>query len=847
MSGLIKVARTDQLPQGTRKLCTVKDRRIALFNLDGTIHAIDNHCTHRDGPVGAGELKDAVITCPWHGWRFNVTTGRCLEPEGESLRHYPVTVEGNDILIDGAETSSQDNGDDIYSYLVRYGVLGHVGRVGSNRLIPCRRGDRVVVHTDRGLEVGEALEAPSSLADNSSEKRPAGELLRVMTDEDQRQLQDLIGSDKPVLQKCQEVVAERNLPVTAVDAELLFDGQTIIVYYLGEQTEKLGPVAVELSKGADNRRVQFQRIESLETTETVAGRPSQERPKQSKQELIKQSSNFLRGAIAEELGRDSDKFNADDASLLKFHGTYQQDDRDARKARKPDGSKAGKKHIFMIRTKVPGGRMTAGQLVAELDLCDRFGDGTLRVTTRQGLQLHGVVKGELWQTMHEINESMLTTFGACGDVVRNVMCCPAPHRNDRVRGMMQATAADLARHFAPRTSAYYEIWVDGEKHSERSLEGNVEPIYGKTYLPRKFKIGVALPDDNCVDVYTQDIGLLAVVESGELVGYNVLVGGGLGTTPSVKDTFPRLGDPLAYVPYADVLGVATAIVEVQRDYGNRENRRRARMKYLVDEWGVERFKAKVEEYLGGSELDVPRPVSVRGIDDHLGWHPQGDGKFYLGLFIENGRIKDGNGFRMKSGLRKTLEYFGMPVRLTPQQSILLCDLESGWRDEILTLLQEHGISTHEVITTVRRHAMACPALPTCGLAITESERVLPGVIDQLEAEVAKLGLDADEFTVRMTGCPNGCARPYTSDIGLVGKAVGKYTILVGGNMLGDRLNLVYKDMVPLGEIVSELLPLLVFFKSQRDGNESFGDFCHRKGLEELCSFEAKSTKKLKGN
>jgi sulfite reductase (ferredoxin) len=569
--------------------------------------------------------------------------------------------------------------------------------------------------------------------------------------------------------------------------------------------------------------------------------PKKQSPKRSKQELIKESSSFLQGTIVEELVHDSDKFTSDDASLLKFHGIYQQDDRDARKARQPDAGKAGKKHIFMVRTKVPGGKMTAGQLLAELDVCDRFADGTLRITTRQGLQLHGVVKGDLWQTIHEINQSMLTTLGACGDVVRNVMCCPAPHRNDRVRSMIQATAAEIAKHFAPRTSAYYEIWVDGQKRLEQSLEGNVEPVYGKTYLPRKFKIGIALPDDNCIDVYTQDIGLLAVVEAGQLVGYNVLVGGGLGTTPSVKDTFPRLADPMAFVHYADVLRVVTTIVEVQRDHGNRENRRRARMKYLVDEWGVERFKAKVEERLGGEKLDDARPIGVQGIDDHLGCHPQGDAKFYYGVFVENGRIKDEDRFRMKTGLRTILDRFRVPVRLTPQQSILLCDLEPDWRDEILKLFHEHGIATHEQITTVRRHAMACPALPTCGLAITESERVLPRLIDQLEAEVAKLGLGTDELTVRMTGCPNGCARPYTADIGLVGKAVGKYTILVGGRMLGDRLNLIYKDMVPLDAIVSELLPLLALFKSERRADESLGDFCHRQGLEKLRRFEADLT------
>jgi sulfite reductase (ferredoxin) len=833
MSELIKVARTDQLPIGARKLCTVKDRRIAIFNLGGTHYAIDNHCTHRDGPVGAGELNDVVITCPWHGWRFNVTSGRCLE-DGANLRCYPVHIEGSDVLVDVTSTDEGDSDDGIYCYLVRYGALGHVGQVGSINRIPCRRDDRVVVNTDRGVELAEVLEAPKDGAGRSNQERPAGELLRVATDEDKQREADLGDLHQRVLKASEELISQRGLSVTAMDAEQLFDGQTIIVYYLGEPTEKLGPVAVELSKTADNRRVQFQPVETLPTTEVnVSHEPLTEISKQSKQELIKESSQFLRGTILDELSCDTDKFSAADVSLLKFHGTYQQDDRDARKGRVPG---VGKRHTFMVRLKIPGGRLMAGQLLDTLDLCDRFADGTLRVTTRQGLQLHGVVKGNLWQTIHDIHQSMITTLGACGDVVRNVMCCPAPQRNDRVRSQMQSTASDLATYFAPCTSAYYEIWVDGEKRLGQSPESNAEPIYGRTYLPRKFKIGVALPEDNCIDVYTHDIGLLAVVEAGQLVGYNVLVGGGLGNTPSVKDTFPRLGDPMAFVPYAEVLRVAKAIVEVQRDFGNRENRRRARLKYLLDEWGVERFKTKVEEFLDGDSLASARPVAVQDIEDHLGWHPQGDGKFYFGLYVENGRIKDEDGFRLKTGLRNLLERFRPPVRLTPQQSILLCDLPRESREEIHELLGEHGISRLNEISNVRRHAMACPALPTCGLAITEAERVLPRVIDRLETELARLGLDTDEFTVRMTGCPNACARPYTADIGLVGKAVGRYTVLVGGRMRGDRLNFIYKDLVPLENIVDELLPLLVYYKRERKPDESLGDFCARKSADDLKQF-----------
>ena len=560
-----------------------------------------------------------------------------------------------------------------------------------------------------------------------------------------------------------------------------------------------------------------------------------EERKKSKQEIVKEASHFLRGSIAEELARDTPKFGSGDIGLLKFHGIYQQDDRDARKHRQPGDDKS---YSFMIRLKVPGGKITAEQFLTELSLGERLGSGTLRITTRQGFQLHGVVKGNLWATIHESNAALLTTLAACGDVNRNVMCCPAPHHNDGVHDRLQATADAIARHLTPQTRAYFEIWIDGEKAAEQSAGPDIEPIYGNVYLPRKFKIGIALPEDNCIDVYTQDIGLMAVVEAGQLSGYNVLVGGGLGTTPSDQDTFPRLGDRLAFVPYDDVLPVVTAIVMVQRDFGNRADRRRARMKYLVHDWGVPRFKAKVEEYLVGRTLADPHPVEIHGYDDHLGWHPQGDGKFYFGVNVENGRIKDDGSLRLKTGLRCLFERFRMPARLTPQQSILLCDLELEWRDEILALLREHGIKTHEEISNARRFAMACPALPTCGLAITESERVMPSVVDELEVELAKLGLATEQFTIRMTGCPNACARPYTADIGLVGKAVGKYTILVGGRLLGNRLNVIYKDMVPLREVVQELVPLLVYFKADREPRESWGDFCHRKGVADLLRFDA---------
>ena len=551
-------------------------------------------------------------------------------------------------------------------------------------------------------------------------------------------------------------------------------------------------------------------------------------------EFAKKVSHFLRGTIREECSRDSDCFAQGDTAILKFHGIYQQDDRDARKKL----PRSEKRYWFMVRTKIPGGKTTAQQFLTELELADRYGNGTLRVTTRQGFQLHGVLKGGLRPIMRSINDALLTTWGACGDVERNVMSCPAPHHADHVHDRMQATADAISTHLLPQTRAYYEIWLNGEKVAKQSAGPDIEPIYGETYLPRKFKTGIALPEDNCIDVYTQDIGLLGIVSKGELIGYNVLVGGGMGTSPGAQDTFPRLADPMAFVPYDDVLSVVTAIVKLQRDHGNRAKRRRARLKYLVHDWGALRFKKKVEEYWGGRKLAETYPVKVTGCEDHLGWHPQGDGRYYWGIHLENGRIKDSPHVQLKTGLRRMFERFGMPARLTPQQSILLCDLEPAWWAEILVLLQQHGIKTHERISNTRRYAMACPALPTCGLAITEAERVMPSLVDALETEMAKLGLGAQQFTIRMTGCPNGCARPYTSDIGLVGQTVGKYKIFVGGNLLGTLLNFTYKELIPLEEIVQELVPLLVYYKRDHTLGESLGDFCQRNGREDLLHFDS---------
>jgi sulfite reductase (ferredoxin) len=421
------------------------------------------------------------------------------------------------------------------------------------------------------------------------------------------------------------------------------------------------------------------------------------------------------------------------------------------------------------------------------------------------------------------------------------MCCPAPHESDPVHRQMQALADALAAHLCPRTRAYHELWLRDAASGDETLCGGgsngaeIEPIYGPTYMPRKFKTAIGLPGDNCVDIYTNDLGFLATCENFRVVGYNVLVGGGFGVTPSAAKTFPALAKRMAFVAPEQAVDVATAVIKVQRDFGCRSDRKVARLKYLIADWGLERFKAKVEEYYG-HKLAEPHPDDVWGFDDHVGWREQGDGRWFYGLNVENGRIHDTGGFRLKSALREICRTLRCPLRLTPHQSILFTDLAPENRQVLEEILKRNGVKLSHEISPVRRWSMACVAWPTCGLSITEAERALPGIIDELEVELARLGLSSEAFTVRMTGCPNGCARPYNADVGLVGKAAGRYTVFLGGRLLGTRLNFIYKDLVPENELVSVLVPVLVYYKQHRVGNESFGDFCHRKGQADLLAW-----------
>lgn len=545
--------------------------------------------------------------------------------------------------------------------------------------------------------------------------------------------------------------------------------------------------------------------------------------KPSKVEKIKEESRHLRGPVDEELTNEEPKFSKQSYEILKFHGTYQQDDRDRRQGR-------DKHWMFMIRGRMPGGRLTADQYLAIDEIVETFGDGSIRATTRQAFQMYGVVKKDLKNTIKAINDSLVTTLGACGDVVRNVMSIPAPDMDGR-QEKVQAFADLLSDELLPATKAYHELWLDGEKVFSGKEATEDEPLYKDHYLPRKFKVALTVPGDNSVDLYTQDIGLVALFDDqGEIRGFNVIVGGGLGMNHQKAETYPRLGDHLGYVERDDVLNLVKGIIAVQRDLGNRSNRKQARMKYLIDKIGLDQFR---KELAGRTDATVhpfeELPPFHPGL--YLGWHQQSDGNWFLGVSIENGRIRDREEIKIKTGLRTLIETIRPGVRFTPNQNLLLTDIRSEDREQVDQILSDHGIASDRELSPVLKHAMACPALPTCGLAITESERIFPSFIRQLEEVLDELDLTGETLSIRMTGCPNGCARPYVAEIGLVGRSLEKYSFFLGGDPAGTRLAELYKDLVPYEEIIPEIRKLLIHWKENRQDGEAFGDFFARVGIE----------------
>jgi sulfite reductase (NADPH) hemoprotein beta-component len=542
--------------------------------------------------------------------------------------------------------------------------------------------------------------------------------------------------------------------------------------------------------------------------------------KLSRNEGLKEGNPLLSGTIAQTLADAStERFTEDDCEFLKFHGIYQQDDRDRRKV--------AKHYMMMVRTKFPGGVLSAPQYLACDQLSSQYGNNTMRITTRQDFQFHGIVKSNLRQTMKSLNDALISTIAACGDVERNVMAPPTPATSPLVEHVLEQ-ARMLSDKLAPQTRAYHAIWIEG-KELDLNGEANakfVDPLYGKRYLPRKFKTAFAIPPLNDIDIFTNDLGFVVIEENGQLAGYNLLVGGGMGMSHGNTHTFPRLADVIGFLKPEHLESVTKAVLTIHRDFGDRTNRKHARLKYVLEERGTEWFRLEVEQR-AGFKLEAARPFKFTTQGDLLGWHKQMNGNYFLGLFVENGRVHDVPGYQLKTGLRRVIERFQPEVRLTASQNLLLVNVRPEQRSQIEQLLNEDGVSVSNPFSRTRLASMSCPALPTCGLALAESERALPALLTQVEALLAEVGLADEELIIRMTGCPNGCARPFMAEVAFVGKSPNKYQIYFGGNEASTRLNRLYKDSVKGEELLNELRPVLSRYRQERQAGERFGDFCAR--------------------
>ncbi len=558
--------------------------------------------------------------------------------------------------------------------------------------------------------------------------------------------------------------------------------------------------------------------------------------KLSEVEHIKENSDYLRGSLAQSLdNRITGALFPDDTNLIKFHGAYQQTDRDLDSERK--AQKLEPLYSLMIRVRVPGGVASPAQWLRMDELADKYGNGTLKLTTRQAFQLHGVRKRDLKATIQGFNAVMLDSIAGCGDVNRNVMCSPNPDES-RVHAAVYQVAKDLSAAFTPRTTAYYEIFLDGQpvdksQPFQTKLPGadsrDEEPIYGKTYLPRKFKIALAVPPQNDTDIFANDIGLIAIEKDGVLAGFNVAAGGGLGMTFGVPETFPRLADMLGYIDLENVVKVCEAVITTQRDHGNRENRRLSRLKYTVETMGLEAFIQEVERR-SGTLFQEPKPFKFVHSGDPLGWVKTHDGNYNLGLFVEGGRVADASDFPLKTTLRMLALVHDGDFRLTGNQNLVVGNISPQKRPIVEAILDKHGIldATHRQ-TALRQNSIACVALNTCSQAFAEAERYLPSLIDKIDLILRANKLEKEAINIRMTGCPNGCGRPYLAEIGFVGKSPGYYNLYLGGAFNGERLNKLYREMQHEAAILQELEPILAHYARERNRGEHFGDFVIRQG------------------
>jgi sulfite reductase (NADPH) hemoprotein beta-component len=549
-------------------------------------------------------------------------------------------------------------------------------------------------------------------------------------------------------------------------------------------------------------------------------------PALHKNEILKAGSNFLRGTILHDLADTSTGSIPEETNqLMKFHGVYAQDDRDLRSQLRKEGKE--KAFSFMARVRVPGGVCTPAQWLTLDGLADTHANGTLKITNRQAFQFHGIIKSKLKPTIKAINQALLNTIAACGDVNRNVMCNPNPEQS-AVHAAVQKVAQAVSDHLLPRSRAYHELFLADELVG--GGEPEAEPIYGKTYLPRKFKVVFAVPPSNDVDLYAHDLGFIALVGAGgQLAGFNVTVGGGMGMSHGQLETYPRLANELGFCRVDQAVAVAEQVVTTQRDFGDRHDRKHARLKYTIADRGVEWFRGEVERRLG-FKFEPVRPYTFTHTGDRYGWTAAENGTSHFTLFIENGRVKDTAEYPMKAGLREIAKIHRGEFRLTPNQHLMIAGVTPAAKPQIEGLLRQYKLDTANSSTTLRLAAMACVALPTCSLALAESERYLPALVTELESVVESVGLRNDAIIIRMTGCPNGCGRPYLAEIGMVGKAPGKYNVYLGASFNGNRLATLYKPSVVSAELVPLLRPLLQDYAQHRQTGERFGDFVVRTGV-----------------
>ena len=545
-------------------------------------------------------------------------------------------------------------------------------------------------------------------------------------------------------------------------------------------------------------------------------------------ERIKEDSNYLRGTIEEGLAdRITGAISDDDTKLLKFHGSYQQDDRDLRDERRR--KKLEPAYQFMLRVRAPGGVATPEQWLTMDDLSQKYGNGTLKLTTRQAFQMHGILKWDLKKTMREINGSLMDTLAACGDVNRNVMCNANPYQSE-IHSEVYNLSAKLSDYLSPQTNAYHEIWLDDEKVVDSRKPEEIEPMYGRYYLPRKFKIGIAVPPSNDVDIFSQDLGFIAILEKGKLKGFNVAVGGGMGMTHGDTATYPQVSRVIGFCTSDKIIEVAEKVITIQRDYGNRSNRKNARFKYTIDARGLDWFKAELNERLGW-ELTAARDYHFDHNGDRYGW-VEGDGKWHLTLFIQNGRVKDFAGYPLQTGLREIAKIHTGDFRLSPNQNLVISNVTPEKKQEIIALVEQYGLTEGKHYSALKRNSMACVAFPTCGLAMAESERYLPSLVEKIEGILDEAGLREEEIVIRMSGCPNGCSRPALAEIAFIGKAPGKYNMYLGGGFIGDRLNRLYRENIGEAEILESLRPMLFQYAKDRHEGEHFGDYVVRAGYVE---------------